>query len=524
MPLSNPATPSPASQLNSAVLSGLQSLAAGYQDHERAFLDFLPAASPLGALPWDERPTDLFRGRLILEHIGQIIRFVPELDQFRVWLGSSGWFNDVGGHRMRAYVAALSDWFRRVALTEAIADRAALSAKYNGAPPPRDEVKEVEGRIKAKLSAVDQLSSVAGINNAISVVKMDGPVTVPLSYWDANPELLGVNNGVLNVQTRQFTSGRSTDYVTKRMKVVYDPEATCPAWEAFIERVLPDPDVRAYVQRTVGYTLTGQTSDQRFYFLHGSGKNGKSVFINVLAEIFGDYAGKARREVIEESKTGSAAYTRDLALFPGARFLYGEETSAHGRLREDLIKSITAGDPITADPKFERPFTFKPVAKLWLCGNHKPVIEGTDVGIWRRVVLIPFTTTIPDEEQIPHEIMHSKLMSEASGILNWALKGLDEWKLGDIPRVILDALEDYRRDEDDLAEFITDRVIESPRDSVAKVDMYQAYRQWAIDNGVKTPWTQKRFTRRMSERKGWTMDAGRRNWLGRKLTPTDATV
>lgn len=510
--------------MNPAVLTGIQALATAYQDHERAFLDFLPAASTLGAMPWDEKPSDLFRGKLILEHIGQIIRFVPELDQFRVWLGSSGWFNDVGGHRMRAYVAALSDHFRRVAITQAIADRAALMAKYPGAQPPKDEVKAVEDAIKYRVHAVDQLSSVTGINNAITVVKSDGPNTVPLSYWDADPELLGVNNGVLNVRTRAFSAGHATDYVTKRMKVIYDPRAVCPHWEAFIERVLPDAEIRKYVQQTVGYTLTGATSDQRFYFLHGNGKNGKSVFINVLAELFGDYGCKARREVVEESKTGSNAYTRDLALFPGARFLYGEETSAHGRLREDLIKSLTAGDPITADPKFERPFTYKPVAKLWLCGNHKPVIEGSDVGIWRRVVLIPFTTTIPDGEQIPHEIMHSKLMAEASGILNWALRGLDEWKLGAIPQAIRDAVEEYRRDEDDLAEFITERVEVSPRDVVEKTQMYQAYRIWAIDNGIKVPWTQKRFTRRLAERKDWTLDAGRRHWVGRKLIPIETSV
>lgn len=477
-----------------------------------AFLKFVPAPARLAGNVWDFECTDHGRSRFMLEHFREFLRYVPELQHFRIWV--SGWNEDPGDMRLISYVLSLADWQRGEAAKLAAAERAAFAAKYP-TNPPVGELAAMENVIKARDTAVKALGSQRSVQSMIALSKANGLLTVPMAKWDADPMKIGTANGTLCLNTRTFSAGRPDDYITKRIGVCYDPNATCPNWETFISQVLPDPDVASYVQRLVGYSLTGDMSDQSFYFLHGVGQNGKSMFLDVLARIMGDYAGNARREMIEDVRF--AAYKTDLAQLPGVRLLIGLETSADGKLRDDVIKSLTAGDPMKGEAKYAMPFEFRPCCKLWLAGNHKPVIEGTDFGIWRRVKLIPFTTVISAEQRIPQTVLLNRLMAEGPGILNWALEGLAQWKIDRVPVTVKDAVAEYRSGEDDVADFIAEAVTMSPRHRVPRLDLYQAYVAWASSVGIRNPWTLKRITRRLKER-GFQMCSEGKDWVGVKLT------
>jgi putative DNA primase/helicase len=501
------------SAVNTTALSSLLATAATAPvDHEMAFLKFIPAPLPLGGNVWDFEPTDHGRSRFMLEHFREFLRYVPECKHFRIWV--SGWHEDPGDQRLTSYVLVLADWQRRLASQMAAADRAAFASKYPVNPPP-GELAAMENTIKARNSAAMSLGNARTISAMIALTKSHGELTVPISRWDANPMTVGTANGTLCLKTGDFHAGRPEDYVTKRLSVCYDPAAACPHWEAFIAKVLPDPEVSSYVQRLVGYSLTGDMSDQSFYFLHGVGQNGKSMFLDVIARILGDYAGNARREMIEDVKF--AAYKTDLAQLPGIRLLIGLETSADGKLRDDVIKSLTAGDPMKGEAKYMMPFEFRPCCKLWLAGNHKPVIEGTDFGIWRRVKLIPFTTVISAEDRIPQTVLLSRLLAEGPGILNWALEGLRQWSIDRIPATVKDAVSEYRSGEDDIGDFLDETTEPCVNAKTHKVDLYQAYSGWATSVGIRNPWTMKRFSRRLKER-GFKLDSSNKKWLDIKVT------
>ena len=218
-----------------------------------------------------------------------------------------------------------------------------------------------------------------------------------------------------------------------------------------------------------------------------------------------------------------------MARLPGIRFLYGEETSSNGKLRDEVVKAITAGDTLTGEAKFQSPFDFQPVAKLWLMGNHKPRVEGTDEGIWRRVKLIPFTATISKEEEIPQAELMAMLLAETPGILNWALRGLDTFVPGRVPPEIREAVQEYRNGDDDLGDFLGDCVElidydegKRKKDRPTKQQVYAAYSAWAESVGIRYPWSAKQLTRRLQER-GITMCPGT-EWRSIQLTVDNTLV
>ena len=502
----------PAAVNTTALNSLLSSSAPSVVDHVTAFLKFIPAPMPLAGNVWDFECTDHGRSRFVLEHFKTFLRYVPECKYFRIWV--SGWNDDPGDQRITSYILSLADWQRRTAAQLAATERAAFAAKHPVNPPP-GELAAMENAIKAREASVKALGTLRSIQAMIALTRSCGEITVPLAKWDNDPMKLGTANGTLCLKTLQFTAGRADDYITRRISASYDPAATCPSWETFISQVLPDPDVASYVQRLVGYSLTGDMSDQSFYFLHGVGQNGKSMFLDVLARLMGDYAGNARRELIEDVRF--AAYKADLAQLPGVRLLIGLETSADGKLRDDVIKSLTAGDSMKGEAKYTMPFEFRPCCKLWLAGNHKPVIEGTDFGIWRRVKLIPFTTVISPEKRIPQTVLLNRLMAEAPGILNWALRGLQQWGLDSVPATVRDAVTEYRSGEDDIGDFLAENTEECATGKVTRIALYQSYAQWASSCGIRNPWTLKRFTRRLKER-GLKLCSLGKDWVGLRIT------
>ncbi len=302
--------------------------------------------------------------------------------------------------------------------------------------------------------------------------------------------------------------------MTKRLGTAFDASATCPVWEAFLIRVMPDAVQRRYIQASVGYSLTGLTGEHCFWFLHGAGSNGKTTFIETLQALLGDYSQAATESMIALHPHGTPPKA-ELARLPGVRFLSGSEVSQGMRLNEGLIKGLTGEDTMTGEAKYCAPFNFKPTLKLWLFGNHRPAISGTDLGIWRRVRLIPFTQEIPDSEK--DKFLTAKLRAELPGILNWALAGLRDWQDNGftVPEIVEQATADYRTDSDVIGSFLSEYLEEAPGCSLPAKDVYSKYGEWCHDEGLRHPLAAAAFNRRLEDRGLHLIRSnGQRKWTG----------
>ncbi len=330
--------------------------------------------------------------------------------------------------------------------------------------------------------------------------------------WAAEPELriepdrldadrwsFVAGNGTIDLRTGELRESKPEDWNTKRSPVAYDPTATAPVWEAFLARVVPDPNVRAFIRRSVGYSLTGEVSEQHFWFLFGSGANGKTTFLETIRHILGDYAHQAAFETFLEGKmTPKGSASPELAALRGARFLSATEAPEGRRLAEPVIKALTGGDTIAARHLYREVMTFRPCSKLWLSGNHKPRIKGTDEGMWRRVLLVPFEEFIPKGERDPD--LFRKLACEAPGILAWAVAGCLEWQRTGLkpPEAVGDATEGYRAEEDAFRSWLRDAVAPNPEAGESASDLWASWIRYAREDGSEAH-DQRWFKRRLEE-------------------------
>ena len=298
---------------------------------------------------------------------------------------------------------------------------------------------------------------------------------------DTNSWLLNCQNGTLNIKTKEFTQHRQKDFITKIANVDYDPAADCPMWKQFIREIMDyKNDVINFLQTACGWAITGDIREQTMFILFGSGANGKSTFLNVILSLLGEYAMATNTETFMR-KTGDQI-TNDIARLRGTRFVTTTEAEQGRRLSEPLIKKITGNDQMTARFLYGEYFNFNPTFKIFMATNHKPVIKGTDHGIWRRIKLIPFTTRITEDKQDKH--LESKLNTEASGILNWLLEGAERWRNEGLnaPEIILHATDEYRGEMDIIGNFIKERCVQKIGISIRIRELYKTYTDWCSDN------------------------------------------
>tara|TARA_R100001086_G_scaffold231437_1_gene152166 strand:- start:392 stop:1318 length:927 start_codon:yes stop_codon:yes gene_type:complete len=306
------------------------------------------------------------------------------------------------------------------------------------------------------------------------------------------------------------------------MDTEYEPLASCPQFEAFLNRIMnSSTELIGYLQRAVGYSLTGHNREQCFFIAHGTGANGKSVFLNLIRKLMGSYALTTPMTSLVGVKHSSGA-SNDIARLRGARFVSASEGEANQKLRESLIKQLTGGDTISARFLFQEFFDFTPTFKLWMATNHKPQVSGADPATWRRIHLIPFNVVIPPAEQ-DGELL-SKLENELPGVLNWAIEGSVDWYRNGLmpPPEVLAATEQYRSEMDGFSRFLDDGLVtERVGGWVSKADLYAVYNQWCVDEGLEAL-TKNDFGTRMNQR-GY--EEGRRNsvryWRDVEITSDD---
>ena len=301
-----------------------------------------------------------------------------------------------------------------------------------------------------------------------------------------------VQNGTLNfkkdgknLDEPEFLQHNPEDYITKIAPAKYDPNAECPEWDKFLLKIFNnDTELIKYVKRILGYSLTGDTSEQCLFFAIGSGANGKSVFFKAMQEtVFGTYAGKAPSEMIMQQRFSQIP--TDVADLKGKRFVICSEIEENKRLNESRVKDITGGDSITARHLHQDYFEFDATFKLFIYGNHKPVIHGNDNGMWRRIILILFNTTIAKEDQIPMHKLLEKFSREKSGILNWAIEGYCDYILNGLsePKSVQNEIFDYKSEMDIVGRFIEECCEKVQGERTLAKHVYEAFTSWTEENG-----------------------------------------
>jgi len=326
--------------------------------------------------------------------------------------------------------------------------------------------------------------SKASIDAMVWLTRSEPGIPTLITDFDKDGWVLNVANGTLDLRTGELRPHRREDLITNIVEITFDPAAECELWDSFLWRVTDRSDeLYVYLRRFVGYLLVGDMSDQSLHFLYGLGANGKSVFCEVLMRLLGEYAVAVSPDLIMLKRHGGIP--NDVARLRGVRAALMNETSQGARFDEAKLKDLTGGDTLTARFLHQEFFDFRPTHRIVIRGNHKPAINGTDEGIWRRLRLVPFTVTIPEDER-DHQLL-SKLEAELPGILNWALQGCREWQADGLkpPPIIADAVRAYREESDTLGRFITECCEVRKLGQVKSSTLFKRYQEFAEAAGER---------------------------------------
>lgn len=349
----------------------------------------------------------------------------------------------------------------------------------------------------------------ARIRAMLNLAKAELPIRA--SDLDKNPDLLNCQNGTLDTKTFELQPHDPLDLITNILPVEYNPDAKCPLWMRFLREIMAgNQEVIDFLKRAVGYSLTGSTEEQCFFYLYGTGANGKSTFLEVLRTLLAAYARQANFSTLVAVKNDTRV-RNDIARLKGARFVTAVEAESEAQMAESTIKAMTGGDTITARFLYREEFEYVPEFKIWLAANHKLGIKGTDDAIWRRPKLIPFKVTIPPEEMDTE--LPKKLKTELPGILTWAVEGCQEWrKIGlRIPTDIKQATAGYRAEQDSVGNYIAECLVQHPNAEISVSRNYEVYENYCTEEGCK-PVSKKKLSSEMFDR---GFDSKRLNRNGR---------
>jgi putative DNA primase/helicase len=491
-----------------------------------AYAEEIPPEAEGAAYPLN----DYGNGQRLRLYYGKNALFVSRLGWFR-WDGKR-WAADEDELRVRQDAQAISDRILaeipHIALDDwqrdALEKWRAIAADYRKAiavsPSKRDPAqaaaivemeairaigKPVEDFLAAAKKTRRAFANSSGNTSKISNMMAEARtlLATPVEALNSDPWAVCCKNGVVRLSMGEDAHAAAWggpsqvpqaeilphdrgDLITKMVGANYDPAARAPVWEAFLERVQPDPDMREFLRRWFGYCLTGITSEQKLAFFFGGGRNGKSTAVDVIARILGDYASTIPIETLTgaDQRKGSDA-TPDLVRLPGARLVRASEPEQGQKMKEALIKALTGGEPIMIRRMMQEFVEIVPEFKLTISGNHRPEVRGADDGIWRRIMLVPFAEQIPADE-VDAELPE-KLWSERDGIFAWMVAGCLDWMAGGLrpPAAVVEATQEYREDSDPLRTFLTTEceITGAPDDFSRARDLGDAFNAWLLEGG-----------------------------------------
>jgi putative DNA primase/helicase len=444
---------------------------------------------PLPGEPW----TELGHARRLIRVYGDRLRYVPAWNRWLVWDGKR-WAHDTTGQAPR--------WMKVIArrlTTDALAT-------------------EDDQKRKALVALARRGESASGVRGALTLAGTEHEIVVTPDDLDADPYLLNCPNGTLDLRTAQVRGHDPADLITKLAGASYDPHATGPGFAKFLERVQPDPAMRSYLARLLGCSLEGRVTEHILPIFSGTGANGKSTLIGAVLAALGDYGNAADPDLLT-ARSFDAHPTGTADLF-GMRLAVLHETDQGRRLAEATVKRLTGGDRIKARRMREDFWSFEPSHTFVMLTNHRPLIGGTDEGIWRRIKLVPWEVEIPPDEQ--DEGLADRLRLEAAAVLAWLAAGYRDWhehSLAD-PDQVTKATASYREESDALARFLGARCMD--HGSVGSSELFTAWKAWCADEGEE-PGTQTALASALLARgyDKYKDSAGRMRWRSLGLTADD---
>jgi putative DNA primase/helicase len=407
--------------------------------------------------------TDAGNAELFASLYGDRLRYDHRRSRWLLW-DDVRWQPDADGQVHRLALDAARHRFHAAA---SITDAKAKEAEASWAI--RSEAKQ---RLDAMLAVATSCKPIADAG--------DG--------WDADPMLLGVPNGVVDLRSGQLRAGRQDDRITMQAGVAYDPSAKAPRWERHLLEVSGgDTALAAFHHRALGYSLTGDTSEECFFFAYGDGRNGKTKTYQAVRAVMGDYGMTAPFTMLTPNRYGGSGPTPELARLDGARFVSASETTGGMVFDEAKMKQLTGGDTIAARHLHSPFFEFLPRLKLWLSANDRPGVHDMSAAFWSRVRLLPFTVNFEERGTMDRRLA-SKLKGELPGILAWMVEGCLAWQRDGLiaPAAVTEAVEEYRDASDPVIDFVGERCVRVPGAWVSHSEVYTAYSDWMDSQGRRT--------------------------------------
>ena len=448
--------------------------------------------------------TDYGNAERLVSLYGDIIRYSPERKAWLIWTGKV-WEWDMGGVKIAK-----------------LAKKTVRNTYGEAADEPDDNTRKE--LVKHAMATERQVRLDAMIKSAESELG----IAIEMADLDANRWLLNVNNGTIDLRTGELKPHDRADLITEILPTDYDTKATGAEWDTFLHRIFNDnTDLIAYIQRALGYSITGDQSEQAFFFCYGNGFNGKSTLLNACRLVLGNYATEVPPTVFMIDKSKRSGPDEAVASLKNKRLVCSTELEDGQRLSVSLVKRMTGGEPLWCEHKFERGYSFQPTHKLWLSGNHEPVITDTTNSIWYRLKKIPFTIEIPEVDR-KKDYAEYLASEHNAAILTWLVRGCVEWRqtgtLGE-PEAVKQAVAEYRDQQDILHDFLAELCLFQKSESIDQSILYRAYKKWSEDNDTYVI-TKPNFGNRIRE-KGAI--AGRRHgnkatWQGIRLLTDDETV
>ena len=446
--------------------------------------------------------TDAGNAIILCKLFGDRLRWDHGLSKWLVWQGH-WWATDVDGEPWRLAEEAAS---------------ARLASAY--------KLEETQAKRVAKWATNSLMS--AKVEAALKSAKSKHPIADRGGCWDLARHTLGVANGVIDLPSGTLRDGTKEDRIATHTPVAYDVGAKAPRWERFIREIFNDNEnLIEFVRLAVGYSLTGDQREQVFFILHGTGANGKSVFLATLHHVLGAYAYDPGLTTFEAPGKGTAPHPEALAALAGKRFVTASETSEKTKLYEQRLKVLSHGDTTSARQLYEERFQFEPQCKIWLGLNHRPRISDDSRGFWRSVRLIPFERQFTGENADQDLLKRMKL--EAPGVLRWAVDAARDWYTNGLPACseVEAATKEYETEQDPLSAFLAERCVEESGVKIPASELYRNYLIWTEKESLQKyeVLSSRGFGRRMKVRYMASLDGTKRTrvYEGVRLLTTEDT-
>jgi putative DNA primase/helicase len=430
---------------------------------------------------YEQRLNDVWNARRFAMQHGGDLRYCHKMKTWFVWDGRR-WKEDSTGEVMRRAKRTAAALYSEIG-----AVAAAVS----------DKTREAMARWASRSHAKERLDAMIGL------ARDEGAIPIEPEDFDADPWLLACANGTIDLRTGTLREWRREDRITRLCPVAYEPDATFPLWDEFLDKATGgDAAYRAFLQRAAGYSLTGDTSEEVLFFVHGPAGTGKSTYLEAVKATIGEYATTADFEAFL-ARTHTGAPREDIAELAGARLVVSIEVDEGKKLAEGLVKMLTGGDTVRARFLYQRSFEFKPALKLWLAANHAPKVRDDDEAMWRRILRLRFTQVIPKAErkkEVKAALCNPKLAGPA--ILAWLVRGCLAWQeqgLG-VPQSVDEATAQYRLEMDPLADFIADCCYIERDATATSRDLWKAYQEYARVNGDLSTLARAEFAGRLESR------------------------